>query len=206
MKKILVALSATALMSIAPFALAASTTDLIVTGSITPNACIPSLSGNGLVDYGKILAKDLNQDTSTPLEPRTVNLTVKCDAATRIALQGIDNRSGSSDLNSAFGLGKANGAQNIGSYLLGMGNAIADGVNVQTIQSEDGVTGWSGKIFWTPGHFTSVSDPADTSQPIHFQDLALDLVVGAFIVAANQLDLTNQITIDGSAALEMKYL
>ncbi|WP_330220783.1 DUF1120 domain-containing protein [Pseudomonas frederiksbergensis] len=66
MKKCFAALSTTALISLAPYALAASSTDLTVTGTITPSACTPSLSGNGVVDYGKISARDLNQDTSTP--------------------------------------------------------------------------------------------------------------------------------------------
>ncbi|HEF4757830.1 TPA: DUF1120 domain-containing protein [Pseudomonas putida] len=206
MKKYLTAVSATALICVAPYVMAASSTDLTVTGTITPNACTPTLSGNGLVDYGKISAKDLNQDSSTPLEDRTVILSVNCDAATRFALKGIDNRLGSSDLNSTFGLGKVNGVQNLGRYLLTMASAVADGVDVLPIKSKDGETGWHGHLFWMPGDFASVADRTDASQPINVQDLTMELLVDTSIVAANKLDLTSEITIDGSATFEMKYL
>lgn len=206
MKKYLAALSAFAVAGIAPLALAVSSTDLTVTGTITPNACSPSLSGSGNVDYGKISAKDLNPTTSTSLEPRTVNLSVNCDAATRFALQGIDNRAGSSDLDTAFGLGKINDSQNIGRYLLGMSSAVADGLSVQAIKSEDGQTGWVGHLFWTPGYYVSVADKADVSQPILVKDLDMELVIGASISPANNLDLSNEVSIDGAATLEMKYL
>lgn len=65
MKNYFAALSATALISVAPFAVAASSTDLTVTGVITPQACTPSLSNGGIIDNGKISAKDLNL-TPTP--------------------------------------------------------------------------------------------------------------------------------------------
>ncbi|MBZ9781433.1 DUF1120 domain-containing protein [Pseudomonas sp. REP124] len=206
MKKYLAALSATALVSIAPHAMAASSADLAVTGSITPTACTPSLSGNGNVDYGKISSKDLSLDNNTELEQRTVFLTVNCDAATRFALQGIDNRLGSSNTVSAFGLGKINGTQNLGRYMLGMASAVADGVAVQPIKSKDGQTDWHGHIFWMPGDYASVASTADLTQPILVKDMDMELLIGTLIYPARGLDLTNEVNIDGSATLEMKYL
>lgn len=206
LKNYIAALSATALISMAPYALAASSTDLTVTGTITPSACTPSLSGNGVVDYGKISAKDLKQDTSTTLEDRRVTLSVACDATTKFALKGIDNRTGSSGLNSMFGLGKINGTQNIGRYMLIMESAIADGAAVQPIKSKDGQTGWHGHLFWMPGDYASVGALDDFSQPLSVQDLTLELALQTSIFRADGLDLTNEVKIDGSATLEMKYL
>ncbi|BCX70353.1 DUF1120 domain-containing protein [Pseudomonas izuensis] len=206
MKKYLATVSVTALISVAPFAMAASSTDLTVTGTITPSACLPTLSGNGVVDYGKISAKDLNQDTNTKLEDRTVTLSVKCDATTKFALKGIDNRIGSSDLKSMFGLGKINGTQNIGRFLVSMMSAVADGVAAQPIKSKDGQTGWHGHLFWMPGDYASVAARDDFSQPISVQDLTLELALQTYIYRADGLDLTNEVKIDGSATLEMKYL
>ncbi|WP_330220784.1 hypothetical protein [Pseudomonas frederiksbergensis] len=135
-----------------------------------------------------------------------MDLTVKCDAATRFALLGIDNRAGSSALNSMFGLGKINGTQNIGKYLLVMMSAVADGVSVLPIKSKDGETGWHGHLFWMPGDYASVAAPADASYPINVQDLTLELALNTSIERASLLDLTNEVKIDGSATLEMKYL
>ncbi|MGJ7513319.1 DUF1120 domain-containing protein [Pseudomonas baetica] len=206
MKYLFAALSTTALLSLAPFALAASSTDLTVTGTITPSACLPSLSGNGVVDYGKISAKDLNQDSNTRLEDRTVTLSVACDGTTTFALKGIDNRIGSSDLNSMFGLGKINGTQNIGRYLLVMMSAVADGDAVQPIKSKDGQTGWHGHLFWMPGDYASVAAMDDFSQPISVQDLSMELLLQTSIYRADGVDLSNEVKIDGSATLEMNYL
>ncbi|MGE8150669.1 DUF1120 domain-containing protein [Pseudomonas vancouverensis] len=205
MKKYLAAFSITTLIAM-PYAQAASNTDLTVTGTITPSACLPTLTGNGVVDYGKIAAKDLNQDSNTRLEERTLSLSVKCDAATTFALKGIDNRIGSSDLNSMFGLGKINGTQNIGRYMVSMVSAVADGVAVEPIKSKDGQTGWHGHLFWMPGDYASVGATDDLSQPISVQDLTMELVLDTSINRADRLDLTNEVRIDGSATLEMNYL
>jgi len=206
MKKYFTALSATALISAAPFALAASSTDMTVTGTITPSACLPTLSGNGIVDYGKISSKDLNQNTSTPLESRLLSLSVSCDGAMPFALRGIDNRANSTTFNNTFGLGKINGTQDIGRYMLGLGNAIADGVPVQPISSADGQNDWARELFWKPGNYVSVAANDDFSQPIRVQDFSVELLVGPFINRADGLDLTSEVSIDGLATLEMNYL
>ena len=93
-KKYFAALSATALIGVAPYALAASSTDLTVTGIITPSACTPTLSGGGIVDHGKFSAKDLNQ-TSKLTPSQTLKLSVNCERQlTVFALTRIDNRAG----------------------------------------------------------------------------------------------------------------
>ncbi|MCU1760541.1 DUF1120 domain-containing protein [Pseudomonas sp. 14P_8.1_Bac3] len=206
MKKYLATLSATALIGLAPYALAASSTDLSVTGKIIPSACTPTLSNGGVVEYGKISSKDLNQTTGTYLEKRTVMLTVNCDGLTRFALEGIDNRVGSSTLAVAFGLGKIDGTQNLGHFMVSMMSAVADGVSVLPVKSKDGQTGWEGHVFWMPGDFASVADRSDPSQPILVQDVTMELDIAPFIARADGLDLTNEVQIDGSATLEMNYL
>lgn len=206
MKKYLAALSTLALIGMTPHAVAASSTDLTVTGSITPSACTPSLTENGNIDYGKISARDLNPTTSTNLEPRTIFLNVNCEAATRFALQGHDNRLGSSNQATSFGLGKINGDQNLGRFVLAMASAVADGVGVQAIKSQDGQTGWVGHLFWNPGYYVSVADRADLTTPIPVKDMEMELLISASISPANDLDLTHEVNLDGSATLEMKYL
>lgn len=82
-------LSSALLLAITSSAFAASSVDLTVKGLITPSACTPSLPGD--VDLGKIAAKDLYQDSYTPLEKKTLQLSVNCDAAT--LLQSIRRQS-----------------------------------------------------------------------------------------------------------------
>ncbi|MBD9614778.1 DUF1120 domain-containing protein [Pseudomonas sp. PDM02] len=208
MKTIPHALTMAIIALTSPLSFAASSTDLTVTGLITPNACTPSLSSDGIVDYGKIPAKDLKQNTSTPLEERTLTLGVKCDGPTPFALFAKDNRAGSSTFPSSvyFGLGKINETQNLGGYLLTMINAVADGEAVQTIKSVDGKNDWKAQFFMWPGQYMSVAAISNPGLPIPIQDLTLELGITTSIARADGLDLTNEVLIDGSATLEMNYL
>ena len=81
-------------------ALAASAVDLTVKGTLTPVACTPGLSNNGLVDYGKISYKDLNVDKRTQLQDRHLDFTIQCDGPERFALVMRDNRDGSAIVSS----------------------------------------------------------------------------------------------------------
>jgi type 1 fimbria pilin len=55
------------LLASAGNAIAASSVDLTVKGSITPSACTPLLSSGGVADFGKISVKDLRPDNPTYL-------------------------------------------------------------------------------------------------------------------------------------------
>lgn len=85
-------------------AFAASSTDLTVTGIITPTACTPALSNNGTVDFGKRSAKDLNQTRTFCTESSKLN--VVCDGETTFALELADNRSTSTISPYLYGLGR----------------------------------------------------------------------------------------------------
>jgi len=100
--------------------------DLTVRGIITPNACTPSLSSGGVIDHGKMSAKDLNATQITPLPKVNLQMTVTCDAPVVFALKATDNRAGSGNA-SGFGLGRINGTQKLGSYSLTMSAPLADG-------------------------------------------------------------------------------
>jgi hypothetical protein len=47
---------------------------------------------------------------------------------------------------------------------------------------------------------------SDESQPIPMQNLTVDLEVQTVIARTDGLDLSNEVPIDGSATLEVKYL
>ena len=97
---------------------AASTVDLSVQGLITPAACTPQLSNNGLIDYGKISQQDLNLERGTRLALKTLHISIDCNAASRYALRMRDNRDGSAMVNSEiyYGLGFDSAGNRIGLY------------------------------------------------------------------------------------------
>ena len=105
-----------ATLLLAPSVLAASSTDFAVTGTITPNACEPMLSSGGVVDYGKMAAKELSADRPTSLPWQTMQLEILCDAPMFIALSTIDNGSGTAAINQNWhGLGTTANEEKLGS-------------------------------------------------------------------------------------------
>lgn len=77
---------------------------------------------------------------------------------------------------------------------------------VQPIASGDQGNTWYREKFWDPGLYMSVASMDDDTQPLPVKDLRVDLDVQTFIFRADGLDLSNEVTIDGSATLEVKYL
>ncbi|RDS91332.1 DUF1120 domain-containing protein [Pseudomonas fluorescens] len=185
---------------------AASTVDLTVKGLIVPSACTPNLSGGGVIDHGKISAKDLRPDNPTNIGNNIMTLAVVCDGATSFALNAIDNRSDSATVSSVFGLGFINGTQKLGWFSLMLQNAVADGQQMKTIASGDGGNTWYEEKFWDPNLYMSVSNADDITQPTPAKELVVELAVATSIARTDGLDLSNEVTLDGSATLEVKYL
>lgn len=209
MKKPLVACSTILLSACLGNAFAASNIDLSVKGLITPSACTPGLSSNGDVDLGKISAKDLKQDTYTLLPERTLQMSIDCDASTLFALQGTDNRASSSTTSTGYGLGLIDNTQKIGRYSLLMSNSVADTVTVAALESFDGGLTWmelDGAI-WQRKNLAAFGSPTNGQwAPIPIKALTTDLILKPVIAPAKDLNLANEVQIDGSATLEVKYL
>ena len=187
-------------------AYAASTVDLTVKGLIVPSACTPNMSSGGIIDHGKISAKDLRPDNPTLIGTHVMTLVVVCDAPIQFALHSIDNRAGSSTVASDYGLGLINGTQKLGWFQLMLRNAVADGAQMQTIASGDGGNTWYSEKFWNPGLYMAAATMDDATQPASIQELVAELVVETSIARTDGLDLSNEVTLDGSATLEVKYL
>ena len=206
MKTRLTTLAASALLLHSATTFAASSVDLTVKGLIVPSACTPGLSGGGVIDHGKISAKDLNPEQNTIIGNNTLSMTVNCDAAIQFAVHSIDNRAASGS-SSSYGLGFINDTQRLGGYSLTLTNPVSeDGTVVQTIASGDQGNTWYSDKVWDPGMYMSVASMDDDTQPLPVKDLRVDVQVQTFVFRADGLDLSNEVTIDGSATLEVKYL
>lgn len=209
MKKPLVACSTILLSACLGNAFAASNIDLSVKGLITPSACTPGLSSNGDVDLGKISAKDLKQDTYTLLPERTLQMSIDCDASTLFALQGTDNRASSSTTSTGYGLGLIDNTQKIGRYHFLMSNSVADEVTISALESLDGGQTWMelDDAMWQRKNLAAFGSRTNGQwAPVPIKALTTDLIVAPIISPAKDLNLANEVQIDGSATLEVKYL
>lgn len=195
------------LLACALQATAASSTQLTVQGSITPSACVPSLTDDGHIEHGKITVKDLDPQKPTALRQGLLMLEVVCEGPTFFALGTIDNRAGSSALNQAHhGLGTVNDTQRVGSAVFGLMNPVADSVAVRTIVSSNAGASWQESMVLGHRTLTAFAAMSGAPQPIALTTVHAELRVYTTIVGASELDVTDEIPIDGNATVEMKYL
>lgn len=216
MKPILTALAAALLITQAPFTLAASTVDLTITGRITPLACTPSLSNNGLVDYGKISRQDLSVDKRTQLRDEKLDFSLQCNGPARFALLMRDNRDGSALVNSEiyYGLNLDSSGNKIGVYSLNFDPAHTVVDEWPQVYRTDSTTGG---VAWSSSNsrsipigarsylgFTNVA--ASSAGPIGIQSLTSRVTVETVIAPTSELDLSADVQLDGSATLDVVYL
>lgn len=205
MKKYLAALSATALISAAPYAVAAASVDLTVTGLITPEACVPSLSSS-FIDYGTISAKTIKSNQPTPLAPYPLQLTVVCDAPMLFALKSVDNNDGTEIVPEYFGLGLTNANEKVGLFNVIIKKTLADNVEAQAIGSEDNGATWKRQDNIFKHALSAVGATSDHGTRIPVEYLTMDLEIRAVIAPASLLTLTDEIKMDGSAVIQLTYL
>ncbi|WP_407351386.1 DUF1120 domain-containing protein [Luteimonas sp. R10] len=216
MKKNLFALAALG-VALIPALASAETAELRVIGTIVPGACAPVFTGGGTVDHGTIFAGTLNTDAQTTLPDKTVGLTITCEAPTRMAITMTDERaasvvpglttiSGYSD-EWHYGLGTSAGS-NIGVYALQLSGETGDGGAARRVRSIDGGATWVvfGGAMVPDGRMISFAAPTGTTDPVAFTTVTGNIRVVTTIDKAENLDLTNDVPLDGLATLEVTYL
>lgn len=196
----------------------AQSVDLRVTGTITPAACVPTLTGGGVIDFGSIAANTLNVTAPTQLADKTTSLTITCDAPAQVGFKLIDNRAGTAvgaqpGMESFhFGLGQA-GAANIGGFMLTFADMTMDGATGTALYGTPEDAWWDTMepnlspimTFEQDGYVYSGSKTGARA-PDAFQTMTSTLNVQTVINRADALPLSGEITLDGSATIELVYL
>jgi hypothetical protein len=191
--------------------------ELTLRAHFAPAACTPQLSNGGLVDYGTLLAKDLNATNETPLPTRTLQLSVSCDAATPFALKMHDNRRGSATGGideTAYGLDLDASQNKIGRYYLNIDPAEFSADALGTLYRTDSTSGgaaWSSssarQIPIAANSLMGFTDSVgNTRGPVPIQQLAGTVRIKAYLAPTQSLDLRNVVYINGSGTLEIIYL
>lgn len=205
-------------------ALSANSTELRVTGSITPSSCSISMSANTF-DLGALDAGKLTEPNRNPL-PRTApsTMTIQCIAPTQVAFKTHDNRRASippSLPSKVFYYGLGFDSQNapIGSYELVVltpsirvdgqeGNikwSTTDGANwgVNSVNGLDNLSPYSeiNEIY-----SLDFASNQNHLPPTPASTMSMDISVEAYIEAMHTLDTSQAIAIDGSATIELIYL
>lgn len=211
-------LTGVALLAALPAAMAASTVDVTVTGTIVPAACTPSLTASEF-NHGKLSKADLNTDTPTSFaaNPKVTTLSVNCTAATVYGIRGYDNRAdtvGNNWYMTPYGLGLTPKGEKIGAHYLEIypRQSLIDGkpafVTVgnaagnrwaNAVQTEKGIRNY-GELLG----FTDIAGPV--TQPLAIKDATYALNSYLVIAPTKGLTLTDDVALDGSATIEVVYL
>ncbi|OPA93344.1 hypothetical protein BFW86_04520 [Pseudomonas fluorescens] len=187
---------------------AASSAELNVTGLITPSACTPTLSDNGIVDHGRVPARSLNQYEFSVLPPQALDLTVSCNQPVLFVLVGVDNRADSS-LGPGFyyGLGTNVHAptERLGTVSLALREATGDGQRALVLASSNQGLTWFPESNAYPDNYMGFARPG-TLVPEPHRLINATLQISTSINAATYLTLDQEVQLDGSILLDLRYL
>ncbi|MBH3424803.1 MULTISPECIES: DUF1120 domain-containing protein [Pseudomonas] len=189
-------------------AIAASFVDITVTGRVTPDACHVTLSDEGTVDHGKIPSHTLSSTEFTVLPSRLLELNVQCSRPMLFALVGLDNRAESSLAPGFFyGLGRNIHvpAERLGSVALSYRNPMGDAQTLQVLASTDSGETWSPEPNAYPKSYIGFAPPGDR-QPDFIGQLTTQLRIDTSINFTQYLTLDQEVPLDGSIVLDLRYL
>lgn len=196
------------LLSVGSSLLAASSTELNVTGLITPSACSPTLSADGIVDHGKVPARSLNQYEYSALPAQALDLTVSCNEPVLFVLVGMDNRADSS-LGPGFYYGLGTNihvpTERLGTVSLAFREVMGDGERVLVLASSNQGLTWFPESNAYPNNYMGFAHPG-TLVPEPHRLLTATLHVNTSINAAAYLTLKQEVPLDGSIVLDLRYL
>lgn len=210
----------------------ASTVNIAVRGTISPVACLPVLTGGGIIDYGTIHPTTLHATDFTVLPELSVDLAITCDAPAKVALRSSNQRLGTMAGVTESGNGVAMmpvtvfGAADVGGVGLGLSGEKKVGGVAFTIDEAsvllDGAAGHViGKTYgdpvWidAPRHadlfdkqwtrMVSFADTGDTT-PAEFTVATATVKAQAYLNKKSELDLTGPVALNGLVRLELVYL
>ncbi|ELE9015426.1 DUF1120 domain-containing protein [Enterobacter cloacae] len=212
-------------------AMAAQSIDIKVTGKILPSSCTPSFpSGGGIADFGTMKVASLNSTSMTPLaDLKEIPVTINCEEATRVAVKFTDARDDSSPTESVkmgngfsgspfnmFGLGMYNDKK-IGAYTLALfrnqgANTNGNGDSLYPLLSIDGGETWlvKGTDYMQINSDNSeiYAFTLDTANGVPSPESKINfkVAVSATINPTNDLNVTDELTLDGLTNIELVYL
>lgn len=210
-------LTGVALLAALPAAMAASTVDVTVTGTIVPAACTPTHT-SPTISFGKISAADLIDDKpSRPKQDQYHTLNINCTGKTLFAIRGIDNRAstvGNTWYVSPYGLGLTPAGEKLGAHYLTLqpGLSQIDGNPVFITESTNGGSTWGAsssgaKAIRSHGPILGFVDQSGvTTGPALIENASLGLKSHIILAPKNTLTLIDEVALDGAATIEVVYL
>ncbi|MDN7874851.1 DUF1120 domain-containing protein [Burkholderia aenigmatica] len=185
-----------------------SAADLSVGGQIQAGgACSIALGNGGVIDFGNLSRKDFRADPTFGYIDRDMSLTINCRHPTKVAVEVIDNRSGTAEWSGWLGLGDPN--TSAAYYITQRWGGKIDGRLAYSIRRSKAGSTWGdeGGDGFSPGYITSWKEDGLPHEPVAFQTLSAQLNIWVAIrLAILSNSFTDERKLDGSATLELVYL
>ncbi|MFJ3372923.1 DUF1120 domain-containing protein [Pseudomonas sp. NPDC086251] len=200
-------------------AVAATSLNLSVTGTIEPPSCDIALAGTGQVDYGNIVLNPTGiTGASLQSQRKDQALSISCLSPAYTGLRLVDNRTSSvpGTANATkYGLGFDSANNPIGYFNIAIKDVLVDGGVGQLKVTADPTAGTWAAVSSTAlietyalasktYAFDSATTP--TTVPKAMTTMTGTITVGEQIQPRNTLDTTTEIVLDGSATFELIYL
>ncbi|BBA41610.1 MULTISPECIES: DUF1120 domain-containing protein [Burkholderia] len=187
-------------------------TDLSVTGHIQSGACNLTLSNGGTIDLGTLSRKDLKENEETYRWRRDVTLALDCQTPAKVAIKAINNRETVMDPKVDVPMYQLGPAGSKSRFWFGPLDRFGDGKPLLQLYSSDGGQTWGASDTVTslsatmyPSSLTAWAEEGETL-PQAFQTIRSKLEFNIWLPALRDLDLSQEIALDGSATLELVYL
>ena len=193
---------------------AAGTAELRVVGTILPDACTPTFSNAGVVQYEALSEADQRQGEFTILDKKSLTLSVSCVHSTRLTIKLVDNRihhfpthllavaDAAAPNQYQFGIKDAAGAH-AGGYLISLGPHHRDSMPLLESTADNHAASWAATDYhalrkdayytWGMAARNMPGRVLETHTTFHIQP-----VVGCTAAAPHSSD--------GSATFELNYL
>ncbi|WP_455827202.1 DUF1120 domain-containing protein [Pseudomonas graminis] len=187
---------------------ASTAAEMTLSGLVTPSSCTIALSGSGIIDHGTIPAHLLNQAAPTPLPTKWLDVEIQCSGPLLFALIGLDSREDSSPApDTTYGLGKNPNAptEQLGYVDLAFETAQGDGQVMQSLVFPSGGGVWFPQPAIHPRTLMGFARPGRPF-PEPIITLITRIRAQTTIHPANRLTLRQDVPLDGSLVLDLRYL
>lgn len=205
--------------------------ELIVSGTYKPTACSVILASNGTIDYGRIQSSSLSSNDFTTLATKTLAnaITVNCPTETNVAISWEDNRATTSNIKDSnditardallpskegtgvgLGLGDDGKGHKIGNYVAELNNVKVNGYPALLTDYMESFANGAGKSGFqyspNPGGALVSNIVNNLGLPYVGSVFTMDFSVNTQIAPTSDLDLSKEITLDGSSTVSLYYL
>ena len=197
-------------------AMAASSVDIHVTGKIVPSSCTPAfISGGGIADFGTMKVASLNSTTPTPLaDVKIIPISITCEEATRVGVTFNDSHVDSAPTeNMPVNFIDSDFITSAG-FTAGLGMYGDKKIGAYSIFTSDNGASWGVKSGFRylqvkpdKSEIYSFTDQATgTVAPVAQTKINFNVGIAAMINPTNDLNITDEATLDGLTNVELVYL